>query len=83
MTAIDMGWWYGLIPPLQMRSFDVTSVMGCDHSISICDVREEKWNTNPVVVRHANTIVVPLAHTVHPELLEDSMRRRGADEQDD
>ena len=66
-----------------MRSFDVTSVMGCDHSISIRDAREEKWNTNPVVVRNTNTIVVPLADTVHPELLEDSVCRRGADEQDD
>ena len=28
MTALETGWCYGLIPPLQIISFEVTSVIG-------------------------------------------------------
>ena len=81
---LERGEWYGLIPPLQMTSLEVTSVMGCEYNQHRSGIRTVPMlDTYAIVVWYTDTVVVPKSDTVHPELLEDGVRGRGADEEYD
>lgn len=43
MTVVEIGEWYGLMPPLQMMSFEVTSVIGYEVGKNESAMYLEAW----------------------------------------
>ena len=70
MTVFDIGWWKGLIPPLQITSLEVTSWIGykqhCELLVGDSNLLEGAYT---IVIRDPNSINVTLVYAINVELL--------------
>ena len=79
MTVFDIGWWKGLIPPLQMTSLEVTSWIGykqhCELLVGDSDLLAGAYT---VVIRDPNSINMTLVYAINVELLDVMVSDPGA-----
>ena len=79
MTVFDIGWWKGLIPPLQMTSLEVTSWIGykqhCELLVGDSNLLEGAYT---VVIWDPNSINMALIYAIDVELLNTTVSNPGA-----
>lgn len=71
MTTVETGVWYGLIPPLQMTSLEVTSVIGCGRCVNSTTITVfiEEPSTYPIISWDTNANLVALVNAVDIQFL--------------
>ena len=79
ITVFDIGWWKGLIPPLQITSLEVTSWIGykqhCKLLVGNSNLLEGAYT---VVIWDPNSVNMTLIYAINVELLDVMVSNQGA-----